>query len=224
MRCGFFNRSGTAAFERRSRIATPRGLASPATLNRGFGDVNRRVVLVSVGATLLLSACGKREAKLAPAASPAPATPEAVGFLRLSQALTEHVDLDVTTAARLAEGFAHAVPEISAQFGALSALSRDGLFGPKLLAAATSAGLRSAALALVAAWYTGTVGKGTHALTVSYRDALMQRPVADALTPPTYVGGGPAWWTAPPPDVGLPARAPQAAAAAAAAASTGSTR
>jgi hypothetical protein len=95
---------------------------------------------------------------------------------------------------------------VSAQFAALSALVRDGESASELLAAATAAGLRPAALALVAAWYTGTLGKGTHALTVSYRDALMQRPVADALTPPTYVGGGPAWWSAPPPDVGSPAR------------------
>ncbi len=206
MRSGFFIRRGMGAFEPRSGVAATGDLASSAPVN----DVSRRTVLASVGGTLLMVACGKREALVA---SQTPAAPAAAGFMHLSQVLTGHPDLDATTAARLAEGFARAVPETSAQFAALGALVHDDMSSPECLAAATDAGLRPAALALVAAWYTGTVGKGTQALTVSYRDALMQRPVADALTPPTYAGGGPAWWTAPPPDVGLAARVPQAAAA-----------
>ncbi len=219
MRSGFLIRCRPEVFEPASGSADAGDRASPVPVEGGSGDITRRTVLATVGGSLLMVACGRHETKVALVASETPATPEAAGFMRLSQALTGHPDLDATTAARLAGGFAHVVPEVSAQFAALGALVHDGMSASELLAAATTAGLRPAALALVAAWYTGTVGKGTHAMTVSYRDALMQRPVADALTPPTYVGGGPAWWTAPPPDAGLPARVPQAAATAASAGS-----
>ncbi len=179
----------------------------------GSGASTRRAVLVSLGGALLTVACGRREA-IAPAAAAAmPIAAEATGFHHLSQALTGHADLDVTTAGRLAQAFARTAPDLHAHFAALGELVQVGMSAPEVLAAATAAGLKPVALAIVAAWYTGTVGKGTSAVTVSYRDALMQRPVADALTPPTYIGGGPAWWTAPPPEVGLPARAVRSAAA-----------
>ena len=186
----------------------------------GSGTSTRRAVLVSLGGTLLTVACGRRE-PIAPAVAAAvPITAEATGFHHLSQALTGHADLDATTAARLAQAFARTAPDLHAHFAALGELVQVGMSAPEVLAAATAAGLKPVALAIVAAWYTGTVGKGTSAVTVSYRDALMQRPVADALTPPTYIGGGPAWWTAPPPEVGLPARAVRPAAAS----TVGSTR
>ena len=184
----------------------PRADPAPAR----SGGATRRAVLASLGAALLISACGRREAMPSAVAAPSPAPVEAGDFLRVSQALTGHPDLDATTAARLVQAFARAAPDVQAHFGALGAVVHAGVSAPEALAAATAAGLRPVALAIVAAWYTGTVGQGTRALTVSYRDALMQRPVADALTPPTYVGGGPGWWTAPPPDVGLPGRAAQA--------------
>lgn len=198
--------------------AAPRRSATGEMTNRcllpahvGFGGSTRRAALVSLGGALLMMACGRREAIAPVAAVVAPIAAEAAGFLHLSQALTGHADLDATTAARIAQGFTRAAPDVHAHFVALDGLVQVGMSAPELLAAATAAGLQSPALAIVAAWYTGTVGKGTKAVTVSYRDALMQRPVADALTPPTYIGGGPAWWTAPPPEVGLRARAPRPA-------------
>ncbi len=219
MRRSFFIRCWPEVFEPWTAIAIPRDRRPPPRNGGGLGGLTRRAVVTSVGGSMLMAACGKQQAKLALVAPVTSPTPAAAGFMRLSQALTGHPDLDATTAARLVEGFARNVPEVAAALPALGALVQDGQSAPELLAAATGAGLRPAALAIVAAWYTGTVGKGVHALTVSYRDALMQRPVADALTPPTYVGGGPAWWSAPPPDVGLPALAPKAPAAAASAGS-----
>jgi hypothetical protein len=219
MRRDFLIRRAMDAIEPRRAIPAARHLASRGLAKDGFAGIRRRTVLASLGGSLLMVACEKHEPRVMLAAPRTSAGPATAGFMRLSQVLTGHQDLDMTTATRLTEAFARVVPEVSAQFAALGALVRDGMSAPELLAAATAAGLRPAALALVAAWYTGTVGKGTHALTVSYREALMQRPVADALTPPTYAGGGPAWWTAPPPDAGLPARVPQAATTAAAAGS-----
>jgi hypothetical protein len=84
-----------------------------------------------------------------------------------------------------------------AQFPALAAKAQQVHGAEALLAAVGDA--RPTALANITAWYTGSVGKGPQAITVSYRDALMQRPVDDGLFPPTYAQGGPAWWTAEPP-------------------------
>jgi len=86
---------------------------------------------------------------------------------------------------------------LHAQFPALVTLAGQVSGAQALVDAAGDA--KPAALAIITAWYTGTVGKGVHAVTVSYRDALMQRCVDDGLSPPTYVQGGPAWWTAAPP-------------------------
>jgi fructose 5-dehydrogenase small subunit len=132
-------------------------------------------------------------------------------FMRLSALLTGHADLDPLTGVRLAIAFSMLAPNVHSRFPALAQLARSDMSPQDLLAVADQSGLKSVALAIVAAWYTGTAGAGTKAVTVSYRDALMQRPVEDALAPPTYALGGPAWWTAAPPDVGLSrptARAP----------------
>jgi hypothetical protein len=132
-------------------------------------------------------------------------------FLTLSQALTGYADLDPITAARLSAAFAEIAPDHHARIKPLFMLVHAGVSPDDLLGLADRASLGPTALAIVAAWYTGTAGSGVKAITVAYRDALMQRPVADALSPPTYALGGPAWWTSPPPDVGLSrlsARAP----------------
>jgi hypothetical protein len=123
--------------------------------------------------------------------------------VRLSALLTGHADLDPLTGARLAAAFATLAPDVHAAFPTLGKLARPDMSPQDVLAAVDQSDLKSAALAIVAAWYTGTAGTGTKAITVSYRDALMQRPVADALAPSTYALGGPGWWTAPPPEVGL---------------------
>jgi hypothetical protein len=121
------------------------------------------------------------------------------GFLKLSQAMTGHADLSAVTAARIFAAMRKADPDFAANAIALSRLARGDINPEALLAAAEGAGLRDTALAIVAAWYTGTVGKGPKAVVVSYVDALMYRPVGDGLTVPTYCSNGPLWWTAPPP-------------------------
>lgn len=160
-----------------------------------------RRILLGFSLTLIAAACSKRAAiplsALAAEPRPDPA------FLALSQTITGHADLSPLTAARLSSAFADIAPAVQPHFSTLERLIRSDMSPDDALAVADSAGLKPVALAIVAAWYTGTAGSGPKAVTVSYHDALMQRPVADALSPPTYALGGPAWWTASPPEVGL---------------------
>lgn len=178
---------------------------APALADTGLG-VPRRLMLLGSVSALFLAACNRTTPSSA-GALPLQAEAPSGEFLRLSKVLTGHADLDAITAQRLLQAFELAAPAVHAKIDALAALMHDGLSASDALATATTQELRAAALAIVAAWYTGTAGQGTHAVTVSYREALMQLPTADALAPPTYALGGPAWWIAPPPDVGLPARA-----------------
>ncbi|WP_421846357.1 sugar dehydrogenase complex small subunit [Novosphingobium sp.] len=157
---------------------------------------SRRSVLLGIAVALCAGACSGRGPHGSPMESEPPPAPL---FLKLSQDLTGHADLDALTAARLAEAFEIVAPAVHGQFAALARLKGDN--PAALLAAAQAKGLDSAVLAIVAAWYTGSLGKEPHTRTVAYREALMQRPVADALYPPTYALGGPGWWTAPPPPV-----------------------
>lgn len=161
----------------------------------GILAASRREFLLGAGSVALLAVIGSRAfAAAQQGAPPVTADPQ---FLKLSQALTGKQDLDPATAARIDAAFARLSPDLHAHFSALSALVADHHEPSALLAAAGEHAV--AALAVVAAWYEGTVGTGVNAVTVSYRDALMQRPVADGLYPQTYAMGGPAWWTAPPP-------------------------
>lgn len=157
---------------------------------------SRRSVLLGIAVALCAGACTGHHPHTSEGATEPPPAPE---FLKLSQALTGHADLDALTAARLAEAFSQLSPAVHGQFAALSRLSGEN--PAALLAAAQAKELDGAVLAIIAAWYTGSLGKEPHSRTVAYRDALMQRPVADALFPPTYALGGPGWWTAPPPPV-----------------------
>lgn len=175
-------------------MSIPEGLDK----NRQRQGLTRRGFLLAVGSVSLLAACGDKTPPAATsAAAAAPAAKADTAFLDLSHALTGKNDLDPATAVRIEHAFATLQPELHTQFPALVTLAGQVSGAQALVAAAGDA--KPAALAIITAWYTGTVSKGVHAVTVSYRDALMQRCVDDGLSPPTYVQGGPAWWTAEPP-------------------------
>ena len=124
-------------------------------------------------------------------------------FLALSRAITGHRDLDPITAMRLSAAFARVQPAQLAQLRHVQTLMHDGQDASSLLEAAQTAGFGTATLALVAAWYTGTVEGDSKTEVVSYIEALMYQPVRDAMAAPTYCLGGPAWWTELPPAVGV---------------------
>ncbi len=172
--------------------------------------VSRRTILIGIAAMIaevgLLSGSSSSQAQIK-AANNAAGVPDSAGsavnataFLTLSQALTGHTDLNPETAARIATAMRDAMPEFPAHINGLSGLIQNGQPAKSLLAAAGSdPALRDTALAIVAAWYTGTIGKGSKAVVVSYAEALMYQPVKDALPVPTYCSFGPLWWTAEPP-------------------------
>jgi hypothetical protein len=136
---------------------------------------------------------------------PADAALQAPAFLRLSKAVTGYDDLDATTAARMFVALRQADREFADHAVDLARLIQDGQTPEALLVAAQATGLRDTMLALVAAWYTGTVGHGQQAEMVSYVDALMYRPVSDGLPVPTYCLNGPLGWSGPPPAAGVSA-------------------
>jgi|SRR5665213_1570369 len=124
-------------------------------------------------------------------------------FLALSRAITGHSDLNPTTAMRLSAAFARVQPAQLAQLHNVQTFMHDGQDAAALLQAAETAGLGTATLALVTAWYTGTVDGDSKTEVVSYTEALMYQSVRDAMAAPTYCLGGPAWWTELPPAVGV---------------------
>lgn len=163
--------------------------------------LTRRTFATGIAVAALLVGC--HDAANTAKVDSLPDAPPDPAFLALSQALTGYADLSPITAARISQGFGQFVPDMKAHFPALTALAREHRQPAQLLAAATEAGLAEPALAIVAAWYKGTVGQGLNASPIAYADALMNRPVADALYPPTYQLGGPGWWTAAPPPIGI---------------------
>ena len=174
-------------------MSIPEGLDD----NRRGQGLTRRGFLLAVGSVSLLAACRDKAAPRTTEPAAAPVAKADPAFLDLSRALTGKNDLDPATADWIEKAFATLQPDLHAQFPALVTLAGQVSGAQALVDAAGDA--KPAALAIITAWYTGTVGKGVHAVTVSYRDALMQRCVDDGLSPPTYVQGGPAWWTAAPP-------------------------
>lgn len=174
------------------------------------GGVTRRQVLglslaALSGANWLFKALPSQAAPPAAALPTAPTGEAIAGFLRFSQAITAHEDINPETATRIYIAMQRASADFPAQMRKLAAMAPAGSDADAVLASATAAELRETALAVVAAWYTGSVGSDSNATVVSYADALMFRPVADAQTPPTYCGFGPGWWTVAPPPVGVSA-------------------
>jgi hypothetical protein len=129
--------------------------------------------------------------------------PAADAFFRVSQILTGYTELDPHTSVRIAKALIDQQPAMSASLLILSDLVKDPgntSSAQLFLSAAERVNQKEAALAVVAAWFKGTVGHGQEAVLVSYQQALMYRPVSDGLIVPTYCGNGPLWWTAPIPD------------------------
>ncbi|ANI31470.1 dehydrogenase [Yersinia entomophaga] len=125
-------------------------------------------------------------------------------FFKLSQALTEHKDIDQGMSARIFTALHNSDAQFADQIIQLTTLMQPEQRAQQLLAAASGHNLQKVVSNIMAAWYTGTVGHGQQAVLIAYKDALMYRPASDGLIVPTYCGNGPLWWTAAPPDINLP--------------------
>lgn len=171
--------------------------------------VTRRHALIGLAALLAQAGFWSNPLSAAmPSSATAPkAAPGSMLFYTLSQAITGHQDLRAETAARIEHAMRSNVTGFAEHLPALGALVKTGQPAKDLLAAATEAhpALRELALAIVAAWYTGTVAgnpaNGTKSIVVAYAEALMYRTVADGQVVPTYCNYGPLWWLKAPPPI-----------------------
>lgn len=130
-------------------------------------------------------------------------TPGHEAFMRFSHAITGHENLHPITAQRIYQAISDADQDNTAQLERLAGLLQGESDPGTLLKKAKNAGLEVMALAVVAAWYTGTVDVGENAVVVAYPEALMYRSVADGQTVRTYCRNGPAWWVQDPPPAGV---------------------
>jgi hypothetical protein len=138
--------------------------------------------------------------------------PAADAFFRVSQILTGYTELDPHTSVRISKALIEQQPDMSDSLLLLGNLAKDPantVSAHVFLSAAQQINQKPAALAVVAAWFKGTVGHGQEAVLVTYQQALMYRPASDGLIVPTYCGNGPLWWTAPIPDATAPAAGPR---------------
>ncbi|WP_241581494.1 sorbitol dehydrogenase family protein [Rosenbergiella nectarea] len=121
-------------------------------------------------------------------------------FIRITQAITEHKQVNAELAAHFFNAFVKKVPNFAQQITPLVQLIQEGMSATAFAEKAQAAGLQARLQQIVTAWYTGTVGNDYHGILVSYQQAWMYRTVSDGLVVPTYCGNGPLWWTAPVPD------------------------
>lgn len=122
-------------------------------------------------------------------------------FLALSRKVTGKDQLSSVTSGRILAALETDDPALSAKLEKLSALSTATASPAALKQAASTVGLDGTVMAIVSAWYTGTIDTKAGPVVVAYKDALMYQPVADGLTVPTYCSRGPLWWSDLPPQV-----------------------
>jgi hypothetical protein len=122
-------------------------------------------------------------------------------FLRISQSITGKSDLSATTSDRIHAAFQKDDVSFNDKVTQLGLIGDRTSTPDAFKTAAAEAGLGDTLMAIVAAWYTGTVDTSEGAVVVAYTEALMYKPVADGLTVPTYCNKGPMWWTGLPPEI-----------------------
>jgi hypothetical protein len=144
--------------------------------------ISRRTLLAGAAFSVVAVACGGAANAQAATASSTPGA-----FIDVSRAIY---------AALLA-----ANDQLPAQIAQLGQFAQQTSTPDALKQAATTAGLGDLLMAIVTAWYTGTVETTKGTVVVAYAEALMYRPVADGLTVPTYCNKGPLWWTGLPPEI-----------------------
>src|SRR5215475_5900236 len=85
--------------------------------------LSRRAFVAGMAVSMLVAACRNSsgtQQTIVPSATPADPA-----FLKLSQVLTGHADLDPVTAARISQGFGQLYPEMKAHFPTLVSLAAE---------------------------------------------------------------------------------------------------
>lgn len=162
----------------------------------GFSTaMTRRTLLVGAGGLLASSAWSTSSFALTQLPAGASA------FHAVSTAITGKADLSVMTAERIFAAMQTDDADLGGKIDRLAELAQATSSPEGLRDAADAAGLKPALIAILTAWYTGTVQTKAGPVLVAYNEALMYRPVADGLTVPTYCNKGPLWWTGLPPQI-----------------------
>jgi len=117
-------------------------------------------------------------------------------FMRVSHAVVDGT-LDAATGQALYAAFKNADATFDARLQQLAAFIAGRPSMPvealaQQLDAQYQTALRHTLNQVVSAWYLGAVGTQV----IAYAGALMYRPTADVLSPPSYVHGGPLNWVA----------------------------
>ncbi|WP_378942787.1 sugar dehydrogenase complex small subunit [Paracoccus sp. R86501] len=122
-------------------------------------------------------------------------------FMALSRFATGHQHLDSDLGAGLLQGLRLENGDFDADAQALERKISETRAPDveTLLTALNRDPLRETLLAIISAWYTGAVAKGSDATVYTFEKALMYQPALDAVPIPTYALNGPDWWTATPP-------------------------
>ncbi|HDR9868563.1 TPA: sugar dehydrogenase complex small subunit [Burkholderia cenocepacia] len=165
----------------------------------GAPDVQRRrLVKLSAGAAL---AAALPAGMLIARAATAPQAVPLRDFAGVAAYLTRRSALPSRYVQSVYDGLVEQDREFPARLRALAVAIGTGTqpvdrFVRKLGVAAPE--LRATALAIIEAFYTGSVGHGGQARMVGYETALMFEPTSDVTVIPTYIRARPEYWTARP--------------------------
>lgn len=158
----------------------------------------RREFLCKAGISGILASLMKLDLSIGPAsAHETVPQQEDNQFLAVSRVLTGYSDLDPILSSRLKRALAGIFPDVVRQVCSMATTLDQNTTSDLLMANAGMA--HDALLTVNAAWYMGSIQDRTNAPMVAYADALMYRPVKDALPVPTYCFAEPGWWSQPPP-------------------------
>ena len=120
-------------------------------------------------------------------------------FMVLSRFATGHDLLDADVGAGLLQGLRVEHDGFDADAQALERRMAEAPDVEALSSALRDDPLRETLLAIIHAWYSGAVAKGSDATVYAFDKALIYQPALDAVPIPTYALNGPDWWTATPP-------------------------
>lgn len=168
---------------------------------QSFGMISRRRLLAGAAVAALLPMGGGLWAQTGGPSPQAGLDAFADDFGMLSRYLTGHDDLDPHLATRILAAFSEIDPDFSKKLSALRSFIEEHKPDAGDLAQALRGGqdnLGVFAQQIVRAWFMGVVGDGERARTVTYTGALMNKAVADVLTPPGYAMGPYGAWAAKP--------------------------
>jgi len=153
---------------------------------------SRRRVLKMAGLVTIATAAGQLYSL--PRLNAAQSTASTAGlddFMQVSQLLTQQESLNATVGRALLLALSQTQKDFLTALAQLKTLlqNQPELLQQDHLTFATDADSEKLAKAMLGGWYNGVVGKGNHALYVTYVNTLANLLVDDKLVPPSFSYG-----------------------------------